>query len=149
MKLGFRLLMTVAMFNLNFAAYSSSFSLRAGPQQIGNGGSYPMWLPPVGIDQYGMTYVTQSNFESTISIYPGLLFGRRFQSQGVYVSLGGGLIIGSSTGPGIYSTFGYETGGGSNGWHFTMDYTQAVGYESKAASYFTSSSMRFGALWRF
>lgn len=149
MKSKIRPLLILAMLNIGFTARSSTFSLRAGPQQIGNGGSYPMWLPPFGVDQYGVTYVTQSNFETTISIYPGLLFGQRFQTDGVFVSLGGGLIIGSSNGPGIYSTFGYETGGGSVGCHFTMDYTQAVGYASKEASYFTSSSMRFGALWRF
>lgn len=130
-------------------SFAGSLSLRTGPQQIGSGGSYPIWIPPVRLDQYGLTWVTDSTFEMTLSLYPGLLLGKRFQSEGLFVSLGGGLIVGTGAGPGIYSTFGYETGSGSDGFHFTADYTQALGLNTRSKRYQSPSSMRFGVLWRY
>lgn len=144
-----KLLFIVSLICFAKKSFAGSLSVRVGPQQIGNGGSYPLWIPPVGIDQYAFTWVTNSNFETTLSLYPGLLLGRRFQAKGFFVSMGGGLIIASGGGPGIYSTFGYETGEGSAGFHFTTDYTQALGYEPKTKKYQAPSSMRFGFLWRY
>ncbi|MCX6117017.1 MAG: hypothetical protein NT027_05725 [Proteobacteria bacterium] len=132
----------------NQSVFAGSLSLRTGPQQLGNGGSYPLFIPPAS-HQMALTWVTDSGFESTLSLYPGLLFGKRFQSQGLFLSLGGGLIISYAAGPGIYSTFGYETGSGSGGWHFTADYTQALGIDSSTKKYIAPSSMRLGVLWRY
>jgi hypothetical protein len=130
-------------------SFGGSISFRAGPQQVGNGGSYPMWIPPTGPDQYGLTWVTDSGFESTLSIYPGILFGKRFQDGGLFASVGGGIIIARTGGLGVYSTIGYETGSGSKGAHFTTDYTQAIGYAANIKKYQAPSSMRFGILWRY
>lgn len=131
------------------SAYAGSVSFRAGPQQVGNGGSYPIWIPPTGADQYGLTWVTDSGFESTLSLYPGILFGKRFQDRGLFASVGGGIIIGRVATLGIYSTLGYETGSGSKGFHFTTDYTQAIGYVANTKKYQAPSSMRLGVLWRY
>jgi hypothetical protein len=60
---------------LNQNVLAGSVSLRTGPQQLGNGGSYPLFIPPAS-HQMALTWVTDSGFESTLSLYPGLLFGK-------------------------------------------------------------------------
>ena len=59
--------------------------------------------------EYDITWVTDSNREWTFSIVPGWLYGRRFQLDKAYFSLGGGLVVNSnSVGPGAYFALGYD-----------------------------------------
>lgn len=65
------------------------------------------------------------------------------------MSAGGGLIFDpkGAIAAGPYSTFGYISGEGSKGTHFTTSYTQALGIA--AGRYTAPSSMRFGAIWEY
>ncbi len=129
-------------------AAAGSFELVLGPEQIGSGGSAPIFIPPVDPFQWAATWVTDGGFETMLSLCPGLVVGQRFKSGGLFVSLGGGLIIDANgSGGGVYSTLGYESGGGSKGWHFIAEYTQGLGY--KHGGYLAPSATRFGVIWEY
>jgi hypothetical protein len=57
-----------------------------------------------------ITWVTAKKLEFSLSVIPGLLIGQRWTtSDGLYVSGGGGLIIGANgSGLGVYTAFGWE-----------------------------------------
>lgn len=138
------ILITVVLAWAEFSI-AGSFTFSTGPEQVGAGGSHPMAIPPTNPYQWGLTWVTDGGFESTLGLCPGLLFGKRFDSDGLYVSVGAGAIVGNGeTGFGPYSTLGYQSGGGKAGWHFTSSYTQAIGIAK--GKYIAPSSMRFGAV---
>lgn len=145
-----RLLLTILMGGLAWtqAAEASSFTASIGPEQLGTGGSYPQAMPPTDIYQWGFTWVTEGGMEGTLGLCPGLLLGYRFKAEGLYASVGGGMIIdGNGTGLGPYTSFSYVSGGGTAGWHFTTSYTQALGYTNRR--YLAPSSMRFGVIWEY
>ena len=109
--------------------YGFSLGLRTGPAGRGDGGTNPIGMPPSGA-QYDLFYLTESGFEGSFSVVPGILLGRRWLFNNYYVGMGGGLVIGASgAGAGLYSSFGYLSGKGK-GWHFTAEYKQTVGYSS-------------------
>lgn len=85
--------------------------IRVGPPSIGSGGPNPLDIPPVSIIQYELMYLTESQTEWSLALYPGIFYGHRFpwDDTGLYASLGGGIVLArQGIGPGIYSAFGYE-----------------------------------------
>lgn len=129
-------------------ARAGSMTVSIGPEQVGNGGAYPMAMPPTDPFQWAFTAVTDGGFETTLSLCPGIILGHRFKADGIYVAVGGGIIIDANgVGAGPYSSFGYESGGGSAGVHFTASYTQAIGFSG--GRYRAPSAMRFGAVWEY
>lgn len=129
-------------------ARAGSMTVSIGPEQVGNGGAFPMAMPPNDPYQWGFTVVTDGGFETTLSLCPGIVFGYRFKVDGLYVAAGGGIIIDANgVGAGPYSSFGYTSGGGTAGVHFTASYTQALGYSARR--YYAPSVMRFGAIWEY
>lgn len=130
------------------SALAGSLTLHIGPEQIGAGGSSPIAIPPNNPYQWAFTWVGDSGSEGTLSLCPGLVYGYRFKADSFYVSTGGGLIINyNGAGLGPYASFGYTTGKGSKGPHFTASYTHAVGIANGKA--LASSAMRFGVLWEY
>ncbi len=97
--------------------------LRAGPPSVGTGGANPMGIPPSAVD-LELAWITQSNWETSLSAVPGLLIGKRFDIGNYYVGLGGGIVISSNgVGLGPYSSFGFETEGTVR---FGIEYKQAL-----------------------
>ena len=103
-----RLFFLLGVINTPYEAQGSAVSLVLGPPSVGKGGPNPISLPPSGID-FGLTYVTDSNIETNLSI-TGFFFGKRYPSSwGGYVSLGAGLVISANgSGFGMYSNFGVD-----------------------------------------
>ncbi len=129
-------------------AEAGSFTASIGPEQLGTGGAFPQAMPPTDPFQWGFTWVTERGIEGTLSLCPGLVLGYRYRVEGLYLSVGGGLIVdGNGSGIGPYSSFGYESGGGTAGWHFTASYTQGLGYSKNR--YLAPSAMRFGVIWEY
>lgn len=119
-------------------------TVHVGPPSIGNGGSNPISVPPVDLQEYEVTLVTKSGFESNIAITPGLLFGIRdtFNSD-FYVSFGGGLVIDANgTGPGAYSAFGIDRG---QKLRFNFEYKQALGFDFGSSTMLCPYAVRIGA----
>lgn len=96
---------------LDGQAFAGALTLRLGPPSLGNGGTNPVGIPPSVVD-VDVTWLTESHFEMNFSVVPGLLFGHRMtHDSGLYLSLGGGLIISANgVGLGPYSGFGWEVG---------------------------------------
>lgn len=108
-------------------ATAGLWTLRVGPPAVGGGGSNPVGLPPSAPD-LELNYMTENNWETSLSVVPGVLYGKRFDIGNFYVGLGGGLIIsGNGSGFGPYSSFGWESGGR---FRFSVEYKQALGITS-------------------
>ncbi|MCX6106684.1 MAG: hypothetical protein NTY08_12720 [Proteobacteria bacterium] len=125
-------------------AFAGQHALVVGPPIAGTGGSNPIGLPPALYDlEY--SYVTDAGFETKVSVIPGLLFGYRQKTGGLYVSGGGGLISDNNgTAIGAYTAFGYITGDGASGWHWVFGYTQTIGKGSAANQIISPSALRIG-----
>ena len=127
-------------------AEASSVAMLLGPASAGNGGSNPVGIPP-SLGDVAIKYLSSGNYETTVSIVPGLLFGKRFQDRHMYVSTGGGLLISASgAGVGVYTSFGFVSGTGS-GVHFNAEYTQSLGINGKGWT--APGAGRIGAIWEF
>ena len=123
-----------------FAAGAGELSLRVGPPQVGSGGSNPLSLPPVNPTEYELEYCTSNNFEMSLALTPGLLFGGRSRmASGVYVGAGGGLILDANgLGPGVYSALGYTHG------LFNIEMKQAIGYDTGKRKVLSPYALRMG-----
>jgi len=127
-------------------AVASAVSLLLGPASAGNGGSNPVGIPP-SFGDIAIKYVSSGYYETTVSLVPGLLFGKRFQDRQLYVSTGGGLLMSiSGAGVGVYTSFGLVSGSGS-GVHFNAEYTQSLGINGKGWT--APGAGRIGAIWEF
>lgn len=116
------LLMTQTLF--------ADYTLHLGPPSVGTGGANPVSIPPISPTDYALVYLTERQTEWTFSIFPGLLYGYRFdvnKEAGVYASAGGGLLLdGNGIGPGIYSAVGVNRCGTT--FCFNAEYKQALGF---------------------
>jgi hypothetical protein len=124
------LLLFLATFFHALPLQASTLYFRVGPPSVGNGGSNPMSIPPINPVEWEFSYLSPSDFESNISLTPGLLFGQRGSlTSGMYVSLGGGLIIDANgAGIGPYASIGWESSGTVK---FNAEFKQAAGLASR------------------
>lgn len=105
-------------------AFAGLWMLRFGPPSLGTGGSNPLGIPPSVID-VEVSHTSASNWETSFSIVPGLLFGKRQDFGNYYVSMGGGLVINANgSGLGPYTAFGWESEGT---FRYGIEYKQALG----------------------
>jgi len=125
--------------------FAGQLTLRLGPPSLGNGGTNPVGIPP-GIQDVDVTYLTQNNFEMNFSVVPGLLFGKRSTHEsGLYMSLGGGLVISANgVGLGPYAGFGWEVG---KTFKFNAEFKQSAGVTS--AGLVTPYALRLGITYDF
>jgi hypothetical protein len=97
---------------------------RFGPPSPGTGGANPLGIPP-SVPDMEISYLSSSNWETSISIVPGILYGKRQDFNNFYVTLGGGLFIDANgVGIGPYSAFGWESEGT---FRYGIEYKQALG----------------------
>jgi hypothetical protein len=105
----------------------ADFTIHVGPTSMGSGGSNPISIPPVSLQEYEFVWVSDSKTEYSVSIIPGLLIGQRYPFTNAYVSLGGGLVIGiNGIGPGIYTASGMDFC--SNEYCFNIELKNALGF---------------------
>ena len=142
-----KFLITFALLCFAAEANAGALSVLVGPPSMGSGGNNALMF---GGDpsQFEFAYITTGGFESSLSMFPGLLFGQRFSAKNCYVGLGGGFVS-SSNGAGIgpYTSFGYQSGSGA-GFHFNADFKQAVGMNGKNA-FFAAEALRIGTVFAF
>jgi hypothetical protein len=127
------------------AAYGGDMTVHVGPPSLGSGGSNPVSFPPVNPLEYEIIYITDARTEFCLAAVPGLLFGKRSDSSssGAYISFGGGLVIDSNgAGPGVYSSFGWESKGSIR---FNAEYKQAVGFDFGGDTIISPFAIRVGA----
>ncbi|MCX6125682.1 MAG: hypothetical protein NTV34_13200 [Proteobacteria bacterium] len=145
-RIKLRLILTVAIVIWSVtpqASYAGIISLRLGPPGVGTGGTNPLGIPP-GPTDIDLGYVSQSKWETSISAVPGLFLGKRIDFGGPYVGIGGGLAISSNgVGPGPYTAFGIDLGGGTL--RFNMEYKQAIGMTQKGIV--SPYALRIGIAW--
>ena len=124
-------------------AAGSALTVRVGPPSIGTGGTNPISIPPLSPIEYEVTYLMESRIEQNYGITPGFLVGWRSPSvKGLYSAAGGGLVISySGVGPGIYTSFGFETTGN---YRFNIEYKQALGYAIGSQSMISPYAVRLG-----
>lgn len=124
-------------------SYAGIMNFRLGPPGVGTGGTNPVGLPP-GAPDLELGYVTNSKWETSASIVPGIFLGKRIDFKGPYVSLGGGIAISANgVGPGPYSAFGYDFGSGPV--RFNVEYKQAIGFTSNGLV--NPYALRIGIAW--
>ncbi len=117
-------LLLFCLLGLAPSALAGTLTVHVGPPAVGSGGPNPVSIPPINPVEYEVEWITPSGFESNIAITPGLLFGVRTQTGGVYVGFGGGLVLSSNGGgPGIYSSLGWNHG------LFNAEIKQAIGWD--------------------
>jgi hypothetical protein len=105
-------------------AYAGLWMIRLGPPSVGTGGSNPLGIPP-GASDIELSHISSSNWETSISVVPGLLLGKRQDFGNWYVTMGGGLVINANgVGLGPYSAFGWESDGS---FRYGIEYKQALG----------------------
>lgn len=125
------------------SAAASGIAVRMGPPSVGSGGPNPVALPP-GPADLAFTYLTDKGTEFNLSIISLSVAWRTQMKAGFYMSLGGGLAIGTNgAGLGPYASFGYE---GNCAWYvcFTSEYQQALGFGS--GSPVMPSALRIGVI---
>jgi hypothetical protein len=138
-KLATRSLLVVSLALGTTEANAGMLMLRAGPPSVGSGGANPIGIPPSAVD-LELAWVSESNWETSLSAVPGLLFGKRFDIGNFYVGLGGGIVISSNgVGLGPYSSFGWETEGTVR---VGIEYKQALGISN--AGLISPSALRLG-----
>jgi hypothetical protein len=127
---------------LSSNAFADSLTLRFGPPGVGNGGPNPLSIPP-SLADVDITWVTAKKLEFSLSVSPGLLIGQRWTtSEGLYVSGGGGLIIGANgSGLGVYSAFGWEWKTGDVLLNAELKQTLGIG----GAGFISPYALRVGA----
>ena len=107
--------------------FAGVLTARFGPAAVGNGGSNPLGIPP-GPSDMELAWISDSNWETSLSIVPGLLIGKRHHMGHYYVSLGGGIIVSANgAGVGPYSAFGWESDGT---WRYSFEFKQSLGFTS-------------------
>ncbi len=127
--------------SMSTPSLAGTLMLRFGPSSAGTGGSNPLSIPPSGADTE-FAWVTDSKWETSLSIVPGLLIGKRHQMGNFYVGLGGGLVISANgVGLGPYSSFGWEMG---SSFKFGFEYKQALGLTSVGVIHPYALRMGFG-----
>jgi hypothetical protein len=117
----------VGMFlNLASPANAGEIIVHVGPPSVGQGGTNPLSVPPINPIEYEVQWISPRGFEANFGITPGLLFGARTPfSSGLYVGVGGGLVISANgVGPGAYSSFGWNLG---KKIFFNTEFKQAIG----------------------
>lgn len=125
-------------------ALATEITAHVGPPSVGAGGANPVSVPPTNPLEWEFEYVTDKDYEFNLAATPGLLFGARSEnSNGVYVSFGGGLVISSNgAGPGVYSSFGYNSGGKT--YKFNAEVKQAVGFNFSTNALISPYALRLG-----
>ncbi len=89
--------------------FGGRWTLQIGPPGVGTGGTNPVSIPPVQIQEYDVVYLTKTGRELSLSIFPGILYGQRTTFGATYLSMGGGLGIQvQGVGPGFYTAFGFD-----------------------------------------
>jgi hypothetical protein len=92
-----------------------------------------------------ISYLSSSNWETSISIVPGILYGKRQDFNNFYLTLGGGLIIDANgVGIGPYSAFGWESEGT---FRYGIEYKQALGITGSGL--ISPYAIRFGLGYEF
>jgi len=131
----------LSAFSTPSTASAGTLMLRFGPASAGTGGSNPLSIPPSAPDTEA-AWITDSKWETSLSIVPGLLIGKRHQMDHFYVGLGGGIIIDANgVGLGPYSSFGWEIG---STFKFAIEYKQALGLTSVGIIHPYALRMGFG-----
>ena len=128
------------------SAFAGALTLHVGPPGIGSGGANPLSIPPVNILEYEVEYITSNDFETCLSVSPGIFFGKRTRilRGSTYVGLGGGIVIDTNgAGPGAYSSIGYNTSGSFI--QFNMEVKQAIGIDSTSHKLISPYALRIGA----
>jgi hypothetical protein len=118
---------TAAMlFSFAHSAHAGEIIVHVGPPSVGQGGTNPLSVPPINPIEYEVEWISPRGFEANFGITPGLLFGARTPfSAGLYVGVGGGLVISANgVGPGAYSSFGWNLG---KKVFFNTEFKQAIG----------------------
>ena len=128
MKLLTSTLIVVATLATATQVSAGTLTLRLGPPSVGQGGANPLGIPPGSTDME-FAWITESQWETSFSVSPGFLIGKRHKWEGLYVGIGGGLIITSNgVGIGPYSSFGWESSGSFL--RYGIEYKQALGFAS-------------------
>lgn len=131
----------ICLISTSDPAQAGTLMLRFGPASAGTGGSNPLSLPPSAADTE-IAWLTDSKWETSLSIVPGLLIGKRHQVNQFYVGLGGGLVIDANgVGLGPYSSFGWEIG---SKFKFGFEYKQALGLTGAGVIFPYALRMSFG-----
>jgi hypothetical protein len=114
------------LFSSAHSADAGEIIVHVGPPSVGQGGTNPLSVPPINPIEYEVEWISPRGFEANFGITPGLLFGARTPfSSGLYVGVGGGLVISANgVGPGAYSSFGWNLG---KRVFFNTEFKQAIG----------------------
>lgn len=132
-----------ALLLFSMPSMAGTLSLRFGPPGGGSGGTNPLGIPP-SITDTEVSYVTQSKWETSLSVIPGVFLGKRLDFKGPYMSLGGGIAISANgVGPGPYAAFGWDLGSGSL--RFNAEYKQSMGFTSSGIV--NPYAVRIGIAW--
>jgi hypothetical protein len=125
LKVALSFLLTISTFLIRPEnAYAGLWMIRIGPPSVGTGGSNPLGIPP-GAADIELSHISASNWETSLSVVPGMLLGKRQDFGNFYVTMGGGLIINANgVGLGPYSAFGWESDGS---FRYGIEYKQALG----------------------
>ena len=113
----------------SLSAYAGELTLRFGPAGLGNGGTNPLGIPP-GPTDFDLTWLTASDWETSVSVSPGIFVGKRaWHESGLYLGVGGGIVIsGNGVGVGPYAGIGGSPGEGP--FRFNIELKQALGMTS-------------------
>ena len=125
-------------------ALCSNISAKLGPGTVGFGGSNPVAIPPTNPADWEITYLSDSLWEISLGVIPGITLGKRIQYSNIYASAGLGLLASlDGVGGGLYTSVGLDTSVESNRFFgFVAEYKQSLGFNSYGQ--IMSYALRFG-----
>ncbi len=118
------------------ALLAGSISALIGPPSLGQGGSNPVSIPPANIIDWQASYRGDQGSEWTLSVIPGLYYGRRWTKERFSLGVGAGVLISTQgVGLGVYQSVSYQTEPFWKRYHFEAEYRQVIGYVSKGVEF--------------
>ncbi len=131
------------LLSVSSSANAGEIIVHVGPPSVGQGGTNPLSVPPLNPIEYEVQWISPRGFEANFGITPGFLFGARTPfSSGLYVGVGGGLVISANgQGPGAYSSFGWNLG---DKVFFNTEFKQAIGIDPGTSTIISPYALRVG-----
>ena len=125
----------------------ADLTVHVGPPSLGTGGSNPISIPPVNPLDYEFIITTKEHTEWTIGLIPGFFWGKRFVTNKMYASMGGGAVVNfQGIGPGVYMAVGTDVCGFLC---FNIEVKQAIGVTLGSYKLINPSAVRVGLTFAF
>jgi hypothetical protein len=126
-------------------------SILVGPPSLASGGSNPIGLPPINLAEYEVTLTTKKRWHFRLGLAPHIAAaGRLFKLKYGFQTTLGASVVNSlqGYGPGIFSTFGWQSPCAFKRVCFNAEYIQDIGLSITQWQLTAPFAVRLGVAWK-